>query len=96
MGVLDDAIREHLELKLKRGADAGEVEKQATEALGPARREPPAQPAVDPEEPVAEAAEAAGQEVADVPEAEPPTQLAEELVPPVTAGAPEDAAPEPV
>ena len=40
MGVLDDAIREHLDLKLKRGADPGEVEKEASEALGPARREP--------------------------------------------------------
>src|SRR5580765_2240559 len=38
MGLLDDAIREHLELKRRRGADAGELERQEHEALGPARR----------------------------------------------------------
>ena len=36
MGLLDDAIREHLELKRRRGADAGEVARQEQEALGPA------------------------------------------------------------
>ena len=35
MGLLDDAIREHLELKRKRGADPSEVEKEEREALGP-------------------------------------------------------------
>jgi hypothetical protein len=40
MGLLDDAIREHLELKRRSGADAGEVERLEHEALGPARREP--------------------------------------------------------
>ena len=34
MGLLDDAIREHLELKRQRGADASEVEKQEREAFG--------------------------------------------------------------
>jgi hypothetical protein len=34
MGVLDDAIREHLELKRKHGASEGEVEQQEQEALG--------------------------------------------------------------
>ena len=34
MGLLDDAIREHLELKRKHGADLGEVERQEREALG--------------------------------------------------------------
>src|SRR5262245_7044149 len=38
MGLLDDAIREHLELKRRHGADASEVERQEQEALGPARR----------------------------------------------------------
>jgi hypothetical protein len=42
MGLLDDAIREHLDLKRKRGADPGEVEKLEREALGPVRREPTA------------------------------------------------------
>jgi hypothetical protein len=41
MGLLDDAIREHLELKRRGGADAGEVERLEHEALGPARRESP-------------------------------------------------------
>jgi hypothetical protein len=37
MGLLDDAIREHLELKRRHGADPGEVERQEREALGSAR-----------------------------------------------------------
>jgi hypothetical protein len=39
MGVLDEAIREHLELKRRHGADPGEVARLEHEALGPARRE---------------------------------------------------------
>jgi hypothetical protein len=35
MGLLDDAIREHLELKRRRGADAGEVAREQQEALDP-------------------------------------------------------------
>ncbi len=35
MGLLDDAIREHLELKRRRGADPGEVARQEREALTP-------------------------------------------------------------
>jgi hypothetical protein len=42
MGILDDAIREHLELKRRRGADPTEIERAEQEALGPARR--PAEP----------------------------------------------------
>jgi hypothetical protein len=42
MGMLDDAIREHLELRRRHGADSVEVARQEAEALGPARREPPA------------------------------------------------------
>ncbi len=38
MGLLDDAIREHLELKRRRGADPTEVEREETEALGEPRR----------------------------------------------------------
>lgn len=41
MGILDDAIREHLELKRAHGAEEEEVLRQEAEALGPARREPP-------------------------------------------------------
>jgi hypothetical protein len=45
MGLLDDAIREHLELKRRRGADPAEVEKQEREALGPIGAAPPAEAA---------------------------------------------------
>ena len=57
MGLLDDAIREHLELKRRRGADAEEVSRQEAEALGaPQRRAEfadaaPAEPAPEPAEP---------------------------------------------
>lgn len=40
MGLLDDAIREHLDLKRRRGADPAEVERAEHEALGPVRRHP--------------------------------------------------------
>jgi hypothetical protein len=40
MGLLDDAIRDHLELKRRHGAEPSEVARQEHEALGPARREP--------------------------------------------------------
>lgn len=38
MGLLDDAIKEHLELKRRRGADAGEISRLESEALGPVPR----------------------------------------------------------
>jgi hypothetical protein len=38
MGLLDDAIREHLDLKRRRGADPAELERAEREALGPVRR----------------------------------------------------------
>lgn len=45
MGLLDEAIREHLDLKRRRGADPAEIERAEREALGPVRREPvPAMP----------------------------------------------------
>ncbi|HEY2638032.1 MAG TPA: hypothetical protein VGI54_11620, partial [Solirubrobacteraceae bacterium] len=47
MGLLDDAIREHLELKRRRGADPLEVSREESEALGPVRREPDAAPEAD-------------------------------------------------
>jgi hypothetical protein len=42
MGLLDDAIREHLDLKRQRGADPAEIERAQREALGPVRRGPEA------------------------------------------------------
>jgi hypothetical protein len=44
MGLLDDAIKEHLELKRKHGAPEEEVQRQEEEALGPVRREAVQQP----------------------------------------------------
>jgi hypothetical protein len=38
MGLLDDAIREHLELKRLRGADPGAVAREEQDALGPVPR----------------------------------------------------------
>jgi hypothetical protein len=40
MGFLDDAIREHLDLKRRRGGDPAEIERAEREALGPVRRDP--------------------------------------------------------
>src|SRR5580704_14875984 len=41
MGDLDDAIREHLELKRRRGADPAEVAREEHEALAPVTRSHP-------------------------------------------------------
>jgi hypothetical protein len=75
MGLLDDAIRQHLELKRQHGASEQELQRQEEEALGPARRDvvPAEAPAGDgadaqAEEPVAtepEAGEAARPEMHD-------------------------------
>jgi hypothetical protein len=40
MGLLDEAIREHLDLKRRRGADPTEIERAERDALGPVRRDP--------------------------------------------------------
>jgi hypothetical protein len=40
MGLLDEAIRDHLDLKRRRGADPAEIERAEREALGPVRRDP--------------------------------------------------------
>lgn len=42
MGLLDDAIRDHLELKRRSGADPGEVAREQHEALDPVERAPDA------------------------------------------------------
>src|SRR4051794_28878046 len=76
MGLLDDAIREHLELKRAHGADPGEVAQLEREAFGPARRgpEPLEAPASADTELAAEAAEpAVPEEEAPPPPPEPPT-----------------------
>ena len=55
MGLLDEAIREHLELKRRRGGDATEIERLEREALGPVRRSPADAPEdlIDPDSPAA-------------------------------------------
>ena len=42
MGVLDEAIRDHLELRRRHGASDAEIARSEAEALGPARRDPAA------------------------------------------------------
>src|SRR4051795_10716152 len=63
MGLLDDAIREHLELKRKHGADPDDVARQEQEALGPSRQfapaEPEPEPLVEEEPPAARAGQSA-------------------------------------
>jgi hypothetical protein len=76
MGLLDDAIREHLELKRRRGADAEEVTRLEQEALGPPQRgefagaTAPAE-AAEPAAPAEPAPETAGAEPADDPDPDP-------------------------
>src|SRR4051794_38479578 len=60
MGLLDDAIREHLELKRRHGADPDEVSRQEREALGAPQRGEFAKPAGDAAAEPAEHAEPEG------------------------------------
>ena len=74
MGLLDDAIKEHLELKRKHGAPEQEVQRQQEEALGPVRREAAQQPeSVEGDAAEAEAAapEVTAEEAGDARVAEP-------------------------
>jgi hypothetical protein len=89
MGLLDDAIREHLELKRRHGADPSEVERQEQEALGPARRG--AAPPLEDAEPDAGAVSVGmldEDEAPDAPSA-PYDDSADEPEPSVPAGEPE-------
>ena len=75
MGVLDDAIRQHLELKRQHGAPEEELQRQEEEALGPARRDvAPAETGgdVELEDAPDEAAEVASAEEAPAAEAAEP------------------------
>jgi len=72
MGLLDDAIREHLELKRRHGADPDEVSRQEREALGAPVRGEFAKPAdAGPAEAADAAEDAEDAPVADEPEPEP-------------------------
>jgi hypothetical protein len=75
MGLLDDAIREHLELKRRHGADPEEVSRQEREALGAPVRGEFSQPAAEPERAAPES------EVDEEPSAEEPAAGDEELEP---------------
>ena len=97
MGTLDDAIRQHLELKRRAGAPETEVERIEAEALGPGRRDAP--------DPAAEAPAPPAAPVPDLPPApteppgavEPPDLSASPGLgsPPPPAPAPPPAAPAP-
>ena len=77
MGLLDDAIREHLELKRKHGADAADVARQEQEALGQgAPRAEFAQPLADEPEPEPQASEPVPASDPEPPPA-PPDELAD-------------------
>jgi hypothetical protein len=93
MGVLEDAIRDHLDLKRRHGASEEEVEQKELEALGPARREFEG-PAEEAEAEAAAEAAAADGDVAEVepePLPEPEPEHEPEPEPPIP---PEPSAPE--
>src|ERR687893_833406 len=92
MGLLDDAIREHLQLKRRHGANPEEVERQEREVLGASRRgefapPPESDPAApfDADEPTA----ASAPEPYEAPEFDDRTRVAGEVPRPgEEAGAP--------
>src|SRR4051812_22702389 len=94
MGALDDAIREHLELKRRHGASDEEIQQAEAEALGPARRSVTSEPFIDeagmpaPPEAFEDAPPAPGDAVADAPPA--PGEAVADAPPP-----PPDLEPEP-
>ena len=93
MGLLDDAIREHLELKRKHGAPDEELSRQETEALGPARRDfATPEPGAEGEAAPLPADDASGEYEPAAP-AEPPSWLDEDDVAPAPAAAAEPPAP---
>jgi hypothetical protein len=77
MGLLDDAIREHLDLKRRRGADPSEIAREEAEALGPVRREAPAEERPPAHEPAALDEPAAAYDDDDVPDFEDDAPVAE-------------------
>ena len=88
MGTLDDAIREHLELKRKQGASAEELERKEAEALGH-RSAVPEPPAAAPPPPADAEPEPAAADSAHQPEE--PALRDQPDVPDVPAGDPETA-----
>src|SRR3954462_5055322 len=82
MGLLDDAIREHLELKRRHGASEEEIVRAEHEALAPARRDASAGAGVPELEQVE--GEPVGGAAADIPPPPPPPPADED----VAAGGP--------
>jgi hypothetical protein len=104
MGLLDDAIKEHLELKRKHGAPEEEVQRQEEEALGPVRRDAAEQPesageevveAEDGDLPAAEEAPATDANGEVLFEGEEPLPAEEEPFPPEAEPVPADEEPVP-
>src|SRR3954451_748045 len=91
MGLLDDAIREHLELKRKHGADPEDVARQEQEALGPGQRNEVAQPAAEAEP----APPPPSEEEEPAPEEEPPAAVAASELPEGGPDIPEEPTAEP-
>lgn len=102
MSILDDAIREHLELKRAHGADEAEIKRLEDEAFGPPGRpeepdplaEAPTEFMTTPGAEATEAAEDAGGRRIDIADLqEPPQPEAAPEAPPVPAEDPVQAAP---
>jgi hypothetical protein len=101
MGLLDDAIREHLELKRQHGGDPSEIERQEQEAFGPGgRRTAPVEdapaPADDATDDAAEPLDEDATVVQPPPDDDAPAAIAasteeEAIDPPPDAGRDEDA-----
>src|SRR5215208_5766111 len=91
MGLLDDAIREHLELKRRRGADPDEIARLEDEALGDPRSGEFARPAGE-EPPTAAGAEPAEEDLPrEPPQPAPEEPVAAEPPPPEPEPEPEPA-----
>jgi hypothetical protein len=92
MGLLDDAIREHLELKRKHGADPEDVARQEREAFGPGQRNEFAQPDAMPADvavPVDEEPATTVMPAEPVPAPEPTAEPEAEFAPPEVDALPE-------
>jgi hypothetical protein len=87
MGILDDAIREHLDLKRRQGAEEDELQRLEGEAFGPPTR--PGDPDFPEEQPAAEAALAppAEEPTSEEPLAEAPATAEEPAAPPADESA---------
>jgi hypothetical protein len=102
MSILDDAIREHLELKRAHGADDSELKKLEDEAFGPPQRPDEADPFAEaptefltqPGEAPAPPAERGRPDIADLQEA-PPADAGPAAMPPPTTGEVDELSPTP-